>query len=643
VKFLCDRCKTRYSIGDDRVRGKILKIRCKNCANVITVREGMTDVDASDPAPRRNKSTTEAPPVVQSQNGAGPGALGAAFATALTTKPPAALEEEWYVSIDGDQSGPFSLADAQRWVASKAFDADLHCWSEGFDDWLPVDKVSHFRGLRKKPIAPPMPVAPPPMPRAPGLGATPAHRMASQPQTQKIDESEPKPLFAATMASLERSVPTASNPGLVLPTLNGNSAARATPPGGHGAMPSITKPANGAGAMKVPAITPAPMAPAAPPIPNGPSVSAKGTATKNAFDVGDQATMIEAPPFDDEALTAAEPAARKKREDVIAASAASAFPPVETKPAPTPPSSGTFDEPDDDELQIGEVSRVVKLADLMATKPKRAESMSGAAPTRSSGPIATANRTGAIARLGNTGAVPRIGATGAVARIDDPNLASGIGANPMLADAPSDIAMAPAVQANHRKGLFILIAVATLLVAGVIAAVLMLVGGEDSGITTLGRSDTIDTTRPDDPLHPRTTPEDPKGSAANPFFPPKNPVRPKNPNNGNNTTQNPIDPDPPGGQRISGDDVETMARSQSSTTQRCYMRAQRGADAILIGDVKKINVTLEIAPDGSVKTVGLSSNSENTLGKCLISAIRGWKFRTSPGGTYRFALVFSAG
>ena len=39
MKFLCDRCKTRYSIGDDRVRGKILKIRCKNCQNVISVRE----------------------------------------------------------------------------------------------------------------------------------------------------------------------------------------------------------------------------------------------------------------------------------------------------------------------------------------------------------------------------------------------------------------------------------------------------------------------------------------------------------------------------------------------------------------------------------------------------------------------------
>jgi hypothetical protein len=59
--------------------------------------------------------------------------------------------------------------------------------------------------------------------------------------------------------------------------------------------------------------------------------------------------------------------------------------------------------------------------------------------------------------------------------------------------------------------------------------------------------------------------------------------------------------------------------------------------------VKKINVTIEIATDGTVKTVGLSAHAENTLGKCLSSAIRGWKFRASPGGTYRFALVFSAG
>ena len=72
MKFLCDRCKTRYSIGDERVRGKILKIRCKNCANVITVREGMmADPDGSQPSapeyPGRTKKTTTIAPVAISE------------------------------------------------------------------------------------------------------------------------------------------------------------------------------------------------------------------------------------------------------------------------------------------------------------------------------------------------------------------------------------------------------------------------------------------------------------------------------------------------------------------------------------------------------------------------------------------------
>src|SRR5512140_2774581 len=107
VKFLCDRCNTRYSIGDERVRGKILKIRCKNCANVITVREGM-EAPPPDAESSRGRPTTNAP--IADQRPAN-GALGAAFSAQLQ-KPPPALEEEWYVSIDGEQSGPFSLAEA---------------------------------------------------------------------------------------------------------------------------------------------------------------------------------------------------------------------------------------------------------------------------------------------------------------------------------------------------------------------------------------------------------------------------------------------------------------------------------------------------------------------------------------------------
>src|SRR5512140_2109938 len=91
VKFLCDRCNTRYSIGDERVRGKILKIRCKNCANVITVREGMmADAEGSqpnvpeytgrEPSTRSKKPTTIAPAALNEASESTRGARGVAGA-----------------------------------------------------------------------------------------------------------------------------------------------------------------------------------------------------------------------------------------------------------------------------------------------------------------------------------------------------------------------------------------------------------------------------------------------------------------------------------------------------------------------------------------------------------------------------------
>ncbi len=42
MKFVCDKCRTKYTIADDKVHGKVLKIRCKNCGNIIEVREPST-------------------------------------------------------------------------------------------------------------------------------------------------------------------------------------------------------------------------------------------------------------------------------------------------------------------------------------------------------------------------------------------------------------------------------------------------------------------------------------------------------------------------------------------------------------------------------------------------------------------------
>jgi len=618
VKFLCDRCKTRYSIGDERVRGKILKIRCKNCNNVITVREGMPEVAADEP--RRKGQPTQA--VEQVAKESGNGALGAAFASAMA-KPPPALEEEWYVSIEGEQAGPFSLADAQRWVANKPFDAELHCWSEGFDDWLPVDKVSHFRGIRKKPA----PTTPPPLPRA----ATAAHRAVTRPV-----EDEPKPLFAATMASLEKAAqPPLGSGNFNLPP----PALRGTPLGGQPAMP-MTARSNGAAHNPIPSVTPS-------------RVAAAAAAAKPAFDPADSATQVEGLPFEDEGRTAAEPVASaaqandafsralradraEKKPDPFATKAdpfaqttpqkAKSDPFAAPAPAPVPLdfTQPVGDLDIDGDLDIGEVSRVVKLADIMKPVPKPEPVV-----RRSSGSIPPPNRTGSVA------AIPGLNRTNSLASIPLPTI--GPDGKQIDPTTGAPIPLAPQVAVSHRRGMIALLVGALVLLGAAGAAVIYIVtSNDDEGSGGLVTYD-INTMRPDDPRRsgkPGVAPVDDKGPQ-NPFVP-----RPKRPNP--NTNPNPQVPPPnPNAKDLRPDEIEEMAGKYSGSTQMCYRRSQRGAEAILLGDLKRLGVTLTVDKSGAVTNVTLSDHSTTSLGKCLIASIRGWKFRESTAGiTARITLVF---
>src|SRR5215831_4290202 len=108
MKFQCDRCKTRYSIADEKVRGKILKIRCKTCEAVITVRE-----EASPPA----RLAPEAAAVGTPPKGR---VLKRPSKTIeLSTLSPSgqmvpqpdvgAPVKEWFIAVDGAQEGPLSV------------------------------------------------------------------------------------------------------------------------------------------------------------------------------------------------------------------------------------------------------------------------------------------------------------------------------------------------------------------------------------------------------------------------------------------------------------------------------------------------------------------------------------------------------
>ncbi len=42
MKIVCDSCGAKYSIADEKVAGKIFKIRCKKCSSVLEVRGDQT-------------------------------------------------------------------------------------------------------------------------------------------------------------------------------------------------------------------------------------------------------------------------------------------------------------------------------------------------------------------------------------------------------------------------------------------------------------------------------------------------------------------------------------------------------------------------------------------------------------------------
>jgi hypothetical protein len=86
------------------------------------------------------------------------------------------------------------------------------------------------------------------------------------------------------------------------------------------------------------------------------------------------------------------------------------------------------------------------------------------------------------------------------------------------------------------------------------------------------------------------------------------------------------------------DEMLAVSSRMSSGTRRCYERALK-EDPFL--KVSKITVSIVVEDSGVVSSVTLDSFSTQTLGKCLIAAIRRWPFRRSPKReSFVFPLVF---
>jgi predicted Zn finger-like uncharacterized protein len=119
MKITCDNCGAKYSIADEKVKGKVFKIRCKKCSQIIVVR-GTSEDDAS------------------------PGAEAATPASSTD-------DAVWHVVIGRDQVGPMTGRDVRDRFAAGEITLESYIWREGFGDWQRLSDVSDFADVASAP------------------------------------------------------------------------------------------------------------------------------------------------------------------------------------------------------------------------------------------------------------------------------------------------------------------------------------------------------------------------------------------------------------------------------------------------------------------------------------------------------------
>jgi predicted Zn finger-like uncharacterized protein len=124
MKITCQACQAKYTIADDKVAGKVVKIRCKKCGASIVV----------------NGSESQAPSSSLSSHGP-----GAALEEVKPTD-----KDAWTVNVaDGDQRTMTEAEIVENYRAGVIND-DSFCWREGMADWLSLQEIAPLHAACQK-------------------------------------------------------------------------------------------------------------------------------------------------------------------------------------------------------------------------------------------------------------------------------------------------------------------------------------------------------------------------------------------------------------------------------------------------------------------------------------------------------------
>jgi len=186
MKIVCDNCSTKYSIADEKVRGKVFKIKCKKCSHIIVVKgqEIATDVQAAGFDQKETKVFD--------------------YSGFEGQKDAQGADPIWHLVIDREQVGPLTMAELQqKWTSGEA-DVDTYAWREGFDDWKRLGAIEELASILRRPEAP---AAAEPA-RGPGAGLFGAGAVpTTDAALPTVSRADPTDLFAGAGSSTEDEPP----------------------------------------------------------------------------------------------------------------------------------------------------------------------------------------------------------------------------------------------------------------------------------------------------------------------------------------------------------------------------------------------------------------------------------------------------
>ena len=172
MKIVCDACQAKYSISDDKVQGKVFKIRCKKCSNIIVVRGGAGAAEPVAPTPEKETRVYD-------------------YGDEGGDQPPAGDESVWHVVINQDQVGPMTAAEVPQRFAAGEIDGET---TRGGKASRMVAAVAgrHVRRVRRVGQHDP---------RGHGMGVLAPSRRCSVAATRRHDAQRSGDLFASASAS----------------------------------------------------------------------------------------------------------------------------------------------------------------------------------------------------------------------------------------------------------------------------------------------------------------------------------------------------------------------------------------------------------------------------------------------------------